>query len=107
MEILLLAIKNIDILTEGLLETLYMTLVSAVFAYADGITLGVELDDTGGSWRIVWGFKGGGVPTSELPSHLMTHAVRKDATIGADRVLYHAHPSAVVAMTGVLPADAR
>ena len=37
----------------------------------------------------------------------MTHAVRKDATIGADRVLYHAHPCAVVAMTGVLSADAR
>lgn len=67
----------------------------------------VELDGEGAAWRIVWGFKGGGVPTSELPSHLMVHAVRKDATIGADRVLYHAHPVSVVAMTGVLPADAR
>lgn len=37
MEILLLAIKNIDLLPEGLLETLYMTLVSAVFAYAVGL----------------------------------------------------------------------
>lgn len=67
----------------------------------------VELDDQGAAWRIVWGFKGNGVPTSELPSHLMVHAVRKDVTIGADRVLYHAHPDNVVAMTGVLPADAR
>lgn len=89
-------------------------LVTAAGSYMRNVSLDpasnigiVELDDTGGSWRIVWGFKGGGVPTSELPSHLMTHAVRKDATIGADRVLYHAHPSAVVAMTGVLPADAR
>lgn len=67
----------------------------------------VELDATGSAWRIVWGFKGGGVPTSELPSHLMAHAVRKDATIGKDRVLYHAHPSNVVALSNVLPADAR
>ena len=67
----------------------------------------VGLDDQGAAWRIVWGFKGGGVPTSELPSHLMTHAARKDATIGADRVLYHAHPGSVVAMTGVLPVDSR
>lgn len=47
MEILLLAIKNIDLLPEGLLETLYMTLVSAVFAYAVGLPLGVVLAVTG------------------------------------------------------------
>lgn len=67
----------------------------------------VQISDAGDAWRIVWGFKGGGVPTSELPSHLMSHAVRKDVTLGKDRVLYHAHPSDVVALTGVLPADAR
>ena len=67
----------------------------------------VEVSSAGDAWRIVWGFKGGGTPTSELPSHLMTHAARKDVTLGRDRVLYHAHPSNVVALTGVLPADAR
>ncbi len=67
----------------------------------------VEMNASGDAWRIVWGFKGEGVPTSELPSHVLCHGVRKRVTQGADRVVYHAHPSAVVACSLVLPADAR
>jgi rhamnulose-1-phosphate aldolase len=36
----------------------------------------------------------------------MNHAVRKEATDGANRVIYHAHPPAVIAMTYVLPLTA-
>ena len=67
----------------------------------------VEIGPSGDAWRIVWGFKGGAVPTSELASHATVHAVRKEVTGGADRVLYHAHPADVVALTSVLPPDAR
>ncbi|MDD6651598.1 MAG: rhamnulose-1-phosphate aldolase [Eggerthellales bacterium] len=66
----------------------------------------VEINDTGDAWRLVWGLKGGGRPTSELPSHFMNHSVRMQATGGAMRVLYHAHPSHIIAMTKLLPNDA-
>lgn len=67
----------------------------------------VEIDPAGEHWRIVWGFKGGGLPTSEFPSHVAIHAVRKGVTAGADRVLYHAHPTNIIALTFVLPLEAR
>lgn len=37
----------------------------------------IEIDSRGEKYRIVWGLEGGGVPTSELPSHLMNHEVKK------------------------------
>ena len=67
----------------------------------------VEINEAGDSWRIVWGLRDGGKPTSELPSHFMIHSVRVSATDGACRVLYHAHPDNVIALTKVMPLDAR
>ena len=67
----------------------------------------VEVNAAGDAWRIVWGFKNGGVPTSEFPSHAAIQSVRREATGGTGRVLYHAHPANVVALTNVLPLDAR
>lgn len=67
----------------------------------------VEVNASGDAWRIVWGFKGNGVPTSELASHMAIQSVRKEVTGGVGRVLYHAHPETVVALTNVLPLDAR
>ena len=49
----------------------------------------VEINAAGDSWRIVWGLAGGAKPTSEFPSHFMNHSVRKAATGGANRVIYH------------------
>ena len=63
----------------------------------------VEINDKGDSWRIVWGLEGGARPTSEFPSHFMNHSVRVAATDGACRVIYHAHPANIIAMTFVLP----
>lgn len=62
----------------------------------------VEINAAGDSYRIVWGLKNGGRPTSEFPSHFMNHSVRVAATNGACRVIYHAHPANVIAMTYVL-----
>ena len=67
----------------------------------------VEIDAAGGSWRIVWGLEGGARPTSEFPSHYMNHCVRAAATDMACRVIYHAHPASVIALTYVLPLTAR
>lgn len=63
----------------------------------------VEINDKGDSWRIVWGLENGGVPTSEFPSHFMNHSVRKAATNGKNRVIYHSHTTNLIALTYVLP----
>lgn len=67
----------------------------------------VEVNWEGNAWRIVWGLRGNARPTSELAAHVATHGVRKQVTDGAARVLYHAHPSALVALTALVPADSR
>lgn len=63
----------------------------------------VEINDKGDSWRIVWGLADGAKPTSEFPSHFMNHSVRKAATNGANRVIYHCHATNVIALTYILP----
>ena len=63
----------------------------------------VEINDKGDSYRIRWGLVNGGKPTSEFPSHNMNHCVRAKATNGEHRVIYHAPPANIIAMTFVLP----
>lgn len=65
----------------------------------------IEVDRTGACWRECWGFKDGTHPTSELTAHLITHEVRKAATQGANRVVYHCHPSNLAALTCVVPRE--
>ena len=63
----------------------------------------IELDSTGTYYRVLWGLVNGGRPTSELPSHLMNHEVKKAASDGMHRVIYHAHTTNTIALTFVLP----
>lgn len=63
----------------------------------------LEIDETGERYRICWGLVNGGRPTSELPSHLMNHEVKKAVSGGRHRVIYHAHPANIIALTFVLP----
>lgn len=58
-------------------------------------------------YRVVWGFEGGGRPTSELAAHVLIHDVKKRATKGKSRVLYHCHPTPIIALSHVLSHDAR
>lgn len=67
----------------------------------------IEMNAKGNAYRIVWGLVAGGRPTSELPSHLLNHSVKKAATNGAYRVIYHAHTPNVIALTFVLPLTAK
>lgn len=70
-------------------------------------TLGiVEVSEAGDAYRVLCGFDGGGHPTSEFAGHLLIHAARMQASGGAARVVYHAHPASVIALTHVLPLDA-
>ncbi len=66
----------------------------------------IRLDETGIKYQIVWGLTDGGKPTSELPTHLMNLEVlkRRDENI---RVVYHCHPTNVIALTYVLPLNDR
>lgn len=63
----------------------------------------IEIDSKGEKYRVRWGFVNGGRPTSELPSHLMNHEVKKKVTQGRHRVIYHAHTPNIIALTFVLP----
>ena len=65
----------------------------------------IEIDQTGENYRIVWGLEQGGRPTSELPSHLMNHSVKKEVTNGAHRVILHSHITNLIALTFVLPLE--
>ena len=66
-----------------------------------------EINKEGNAYRIVWGLAHGGVPTSEFPSHLLNHSVKKTATNGSYRIIYHAHTPNIIALTFVLPLTAR
>ena len=65
----------------------------------------IELDEKGCNYRIRWGLVEGGRPTSELPTHLMNHEVKKKLTNGRHRVIYHAHTTNTIALTFVLPLE--
>ena len=63
----------------------------------------IKIDDKGENYGIVWGLVNGGRPTSELPTHLAAHELKKKMTNGKNRIIYHAHPTNLIALTFVLP----
>lgn len=68
-------------------------------------TLGiVRIGKDGRSAELLWGFKNGGAPTSEFPTHLMSHIARlkKDKD---HHVVIHCHATHTLALTYVLPPD--
>ena len=62
-----------------------------------------ELDGDGSHYRVRWGLRDGGRPTSEFSSHLMNLEVKDRLSGGKIRVIYHAHPANLIAMTFVVP----
>ena len=64
----------------------------------------IKLNEDGTKYKIVYGLVNGGIPTSELPSHLMNLEVIKQRDEEL-RVVYHCHPANIVALTFVLPLD--
>ena len=67
----------------------------------------IEIDSKGTAYRNIWGFKGKGKPTSELPTHLLIHAFKKETTNGRSRVVYHAHPSSLIVLSSICGSSAK
>ncbi|MFS8602626.1 rhamnulose-1-phosphate aldolase [Priestia megaterium] len=66
---------------------------------APAVNLGIiRITEDGKSLDILWGLEDGGVPTSELPSHLMSHIER--LKVDPDhRVIMHCHATNLIGMT--------
>jgi rhamnulose-1-phosphate aldolase len=68
-----------------------------------GTNLGIiEVSADGRSAHVLWGFKDGGIPTSELSAHLKSHRSRQQVTQGASRVILHCHATNLIALSYVL-----
>ena len=65
-----------------------------------------RVSDHGRTAQLLWGSSDGGRFTSELPAHLMSHAVRLSVN-PANRVVMHCHPANLLAMTYVHELDTR
>jgi rhamnulose-1-phosphate aldolase len=73
--------------------------------YAPEENLGLlRISGDGSSAELLWGFSGGGSPTSEFSVHLMCHITRLKKNT-ANRIIMHAHPSNIIAMTFVHSID--
>jgi len=66
----------------------------------------IEVLPDGQTARILWGYRGFGVPTSELSSHLKSHRTRQQVTNGASRVIMHCHATNLIALSYVLDLSA-
>ena len=53
---------------------------------------------------VLWGYEGGGAPTSELPTHLMGHIERLKVD-PKHRTVMHTHPASVIAMSHIHTLD--
>lgn len=67
----------------------------------------IEIDSKGSAYRQLWGFKGKGRPTCELPTHLLIHQFKKAQTNGKSRVVYHAHPSDAIVLSSTCGTSSR
>ena len=73
--------------------------------YDPAANLGLlRLTDGGETAELLWGYTDGGKFTSELPAHMMSHAVRLTVD-PAHRVVLHCHPNNLLAMTYVHDLD--
>lgn len=58
----------------------------------------IRVNDTGTEIDVLWGFSDGGRPTSELPSHFLSHISRLKQD-KSHRVIMHNHATNILAMT--------
>jgi rhamnulose-1-phosphate aldolase len=69
------------------------------------VNLGIiRVTEDGKAVDLLWGFEDGGVPTSELPSHLMSHIERLKVDPN-HRVIMHCHATHLIGMTFTHPLD--
>jgi rhamnulose-1-phosphate aldolase len=58
----------------------------------------IRVNDKGTAVDVLWGFSDGGKPTSELPSHFLSHIVRLEQDQN-HRIIMHNHATNILAMT--------
>lgn len=58
----------------------------------------IKVNEEGNSYKIIWGFKNGKKPTSELPTHLLSHNSRLKVDKN-HRIIFHSHPTYTTAMS--------
>ncbi|AEB06667.1 L-rhamnulose 1-phosphate aldolase [Coriobacterium glomerans PW2] len=73
----------------------------------EGNTGIVEINERGDSYRIRWGLKLFGRPTSEFESHFMNLAIRSEQDGGRCRVCYHMHSPGIIEMSFLVPLEDR
>lgn len=59
----------------------------------------IEVNKKGEAYRLLWGYKPIGAPTSELPSHLLSHCRIKEKSHNKMFAFIHTHPNGVIALT--------
>lgn len=64
----------------------------------------VRVSENGSELELLWGFENNALPTSEFPTHLMTHITRLKAD-NTHRVVIHCHPTNTIAMSFVCSSD--
>lgn len=67
----------------------------------------VRLNAQGNGYTTLWGYAQDGRPTSELASHLLSHAVRKKVSNDQDKIILHTHATHLIALTFVLPLESK
>lgn len=58
----------------------------------------LRVSEDGQSVELLWGYTDGGIPTSELPAHLMSHIARLEVD-PENRIVMHCHATHLLAMT--------
>lgn len=66
----------------------------------------VKINDDGKHADLLWGYEDGAAPTSEFPSHLMSHIERLKVD-SEQRVVMHCHPTNVIALSFTHDLDER
>ena len=64
----------------------------------------IRIAEDGTTAELLWGFRDGSRPTSELPAHLMSHMTRLSVD-AQNRVVMHCHPTYTLAMNFVHKLD--
>lgn len=67
----------------------------------------IRIGGDASSYDILWGLEDGARPTSELPAHLLNHLARIRGADPECRVIYHAHPANITALSYTIEPDAR
>lgn len=59
----------------------------------------IEINSSGDAYQLLWGYEPVGAPTSELPSHLLSHCRIKEKSGNKSFAFIHTHPNSVIALT--------